>query len=671
MRVAIFLATVLVAGCPSGNKPESPRAGDDRALRIRIAQLEARRGAGVDELVALAQKGELLAIRALGRSGAVKPLLGMVSNRDPRISHAALDAIGLAASLDETSPLSSAVQSELAPEAFGRAGDASLMPRLVECATTNPACGIALGRMGRRKIPFTDDTRLALARIAESNYLALRYAAVYALQREHEPVAMAQVTLALLARAGVGDAETRASAISALVKRKARDAAQAAFAQSLYDRDWRVDVEAVRAAASDENSRGVLVPELSTRWSDLLKTADAMRAQPLIEALRALIGKVDAKDVGILADLAKAATNDKLLPSVTRGWIECLALAAAAQPGVVDAIAKCGLPDHLRLPLLAELINAKVGDAALRRAALRILLAHDDPRVRAAGIGALPATWKDGDAKAQATIVGTIASSMGAKNPIIAGTAVEAAPAIYDAMGKGSSLQAALDNALVARAKIETDVELAASLLELIGKRALASGADACRAGLAKHPVLAKAAAECLRALGQGVAAPALGPAQPPPVDVATVIGKKLRWHLVTTRGEIIIELRPDVAPWAVATIVELTRRGYYNGIEFHRVVPNFVVQGGDPTMSGWGGPGFTIPAEPSSSSDGPGFVQGGVGIADAGRDSGGSQWFIMHSRAPHLDGRYTWFGSVISGQNHADALLIGDRVERAEIEQL
>jgi cyclophilin family peptidyl-prolyl cis-trans isomerase len=75
------------------------------------------------------------------------------------------------------------------------------------------------------------------------------------------------------------------------------------------------------------------------------------------------------------------------------------------------------------------------------------------------------------------------------------------------------------------------------------------------------------------------------------------------------------------------------------------------------------------LPAEPASVLDGPGFVQGGVGMADAGRDSGGSQWFIMHSRSAHLDGRYTWVGSVIAGQNSADLLQIGDRVESATVE--
>ena len=96
--------------------------------------------------------------------------------------------------------------------------------------------------------------------------------------------------------------------------------------------------------------------------------------------------------------------------------------------------------------------------------------------------------------------------------------------------------------------------------------------------------------------------------------------------------------------------------------------MPDFVVQGGDPTQSGWGGPGFTTPAEPTSLADGASFVAGGVGIADAGRDSGGSQYFVMHSPAPHLDGRYTQIGRVTAGQKSADALVIGDRVVHATV---
>jgi cyclophilin family peptidyl-prolyl cis-trans isomerase len=260
----------------------------------------------------------------------------------------------------------------------------------------------------------------------------------------------------------------------------------------------------------------------------------------------------------------------------------------------------------------------------------------------------------------------TIAGAIGSRDPIIAGSAIDAASSIYEALGASDTSM--LDAAVIARAKTEQDPELSAAIFDLIGKRTIAAAADACRTGLTGQPVRAKAARSCLRALGEAVPAGDVPAATPPDVEVGEVIGAQPIWHLDTTRGPITIALRPDIAPWAVATIVTLTRRGFYDGLELHRVVPNFVVQGGDPTMSGWGGPGFTVPSEPGAPDTDDGFVAGGVGVADAGRDSGGSQWFIMHSRAAHLDGRYTWIGSVKTGQKAADALLIGDKVLHATI---
>jgi peptidyl-prolyl cis-trans isomerase B (cyclophilin B) len=492
----------------------------------------------------------------------------------------------------------------------------------------------------------------------------VRYAAVYALSREHEPPADQAVIAALASRIEDRDPEIRATAIAALVKRKAITAARKPIEDSLRDRDWRVAVEAVRALAGpsgDEAGRVAVASALPARAA-ALANGDPVEGQVVVEGLRTLLPNPVP-----LPPLA----GDK---SIAGGWIDCLTIAAGqpvANAELADRIARCQLPDHLRLPLLAELFDDKRSDAAYRRAALRMLLSHDDPRVRAAGIGAVIKTWGDGDDRAQATIIGTIASAIGAKNPIVAGTAIESAEALYEKMGASHPLQNTLDSAIVHRAATETDVELASALFGLIGKRAIAAGAESCRAGLTGHPVRAKAAAECLRALGEAVELPQ-PPAPPaPPVDVADVIvGYHPRWRLETTRGTILIELQPESAPWAVAAVMALTKQGFYDGLELHRVVPNFVVQGGDPTQSGWGGPGFTLPAEPASSADGPGFVAGGVGIADAGPDSGGSQWFIMHSRAPHLDGRYTWIGHVVLGQKWADALLIGDKVLKATIDQ-
>jgi peptidyl-prolyl cis-trans isomerase B (cyclophilin B) len=428
----------------------------------------------------------------------------------------------------------------------------------------------------------------------------------------------------------------------------------------------------VRALADSDDGKDAIAAAIVRRFDELGRSEPAA-AQVVIEGERALAGAAGRPVVASALDaLASRAATAAGLPALTRGWIGCLAVAAIerARPAPdLDAVARCALPDRLRLPLVADLIAAGAGPIADRRAALAQLATHGDARVRAAGLGALPALWKAGDGSDRASAIATLIAALAARELDLAGAAVDAAGSIYDAAGdadRGSL--APLDAAVVARARAERDPELGAALLQLIGKRRLDGGAGACRGALDADPVRARAAIGCLEALGEprSWTPPA---ATPPPVDVSAVIGKALRWRLTTTRGDIVIALHPEVAPWAVAAIVALTRRGFYDGIAFHRVVPDFVVQGGDPTESGSGGPGFALPAEPATLLDGAGYLAGGVGIADAGRDSGGSQWFVMHSRAPHLDGRYTWIGAVESGQKSADALLIGDRVVRAVIE--
>ena len=133
-----------------------------------------------------------------------------------------------------------------------------------------------------------------------------------------------------------------------------------------------------------------------------------------------------------------------------------------------------------------------------------------------------------------------------------------------------------------------------------------------------------------------------------------------------TSRGEIEIELRFDVAPLTVLHFVDLANQGFYDGLIFHRVVPNFVIQGGCPRGDGWGGPPYFIRCEYS---DVP-FERGTVGIATSGRDTGGSQFFITHSPQPHLDGRYTVFGRVISGMDVVDQIVVGDLIQKIIIRE-
>ena len=142
-----------------------------------------------------------------------------------------------------------------------------------------------------------------------------------------------------------------------------------------------------------------------------------------------------------------------------------------------------------------------------------------------------------------------------------------------------------------------------------------------------------------------------------------------------TERGDVRARLLPDVAPQSVNSFVFLAREGFYDGCTFHRVIPGFVAQAGDPTGSGSGGPGYRVPDELS---DRP-FEAGTLGMANAGPNTNGSQFYIVLASAPHLTGRYTLFGEVESGMDVAEALTprdpsrggslpAGDRITSIEI---
>jgi cyclophilin family peptidyl-prolyl cis-trans isomerase len=697
LKLALLL--LVLAACPSrGPEPAKPTvAPDDSPLRIQIAKLEAQRGGGIAELTQLARNGEfgarLLAIRGLGRIGgaqAVETLVAIVrDSRDVPLVAAAAAAIGVAASLDD-SPGDPAVtqvlvgalayaKHELVIEAIGRAADEtaqqSLIPLLGDQSSIARTAAIALGRYGRRKLELTEAARTALVAAAAHRDHRVRYAVAWAFTREQLPARPTtdapaedprwpEVTKRLAMLAGDPDALVRAQAIAGLGRRKTVRSTQPTLLQTLGDADWRIAVEAVRALAgdaSDDAGRAAVAAQLPKELAAI--ASDPPRAQVVIESL-GLLGK-HGKHPEISAALAQVLTRTKQLPDGIRGWVECLAQVAIvrATPTSYAPVERCSLPDHLKLPLLGELVADEVGDVAERRRVVRLLVAHADVRVRGAGLVALAPLSKIGDAADHRAAIAAVTSALASKDPLLVGYATEAAGALYEQKPE----REALDAAVITRARNEQEPDLAAPLFDLIAKHQVASGLAACRAGLAGHPIAAKAARACLVALGEPAPPEtAVRAATQPPVEVETVIGKTVTWHLLTTRGEVTISLQPDTAPWAVATIVALTRKGFYDGLLVHRVVPNFVAQGGDPTGSGSGGPGFMIPAEPAVGFE---YLAGAVGIADSGRDSGGSQWFVMHAPAPHLDGRYTWIGAVLSGQKSLDSVVIGDRVTRAVVE--
>jgi len=135
---------------------------------------------------------------------------------------------------------------------------------------------------------------------------------------------------------------------------------------------------------------------------------------------------------------------------------------------------------------------------------------------------------------------------------------------------------------------------------------------------------------------------------------------------LKTSKGDIEIALESDKTPVTVANFVNLAQRGFYNGVAFHRVIPDFMIQGGDPTGTGAGGPGYRFEDEFDSSlkHTGPGILS----MANAGPGTNGSQFFITHVATPWLDGKHSVFGRVLKGQDVVDSIAKGDVIEAVVI---
>lgn len=155
---------------------------------------------------------------------------------------------------------------------------------------------------------------------------------------------------------------------------------------------------------------------------------------------------------------------------------------------------------------------------------------------------------------------------------------------------------------------------------------------------------------------------------QPP----AMQIDPKHRYvaKMETTRGPIEIELAAQYAPKTVNNFVFLAREGYYDGVSFHRVIDNFVVQGGDPTGTGSGGPGYKFEDEVDFSKNPLKHETGVLSMANAGPGTNGSQFFITHSPQPHLDGKHTVFGRVTNGMDVVNRIRKGDKMVKVVIEE-
>ncbi len=297
---------------------------------------------------------------------------------------------------------------------------------------------------------------------------------------------------------------------------------------------------------------------------------------------------------------------------------------------------------------------------------LHAALRHDDVRVAAAAVQALTARWeRTRPTNAEATFK-RLSAAVRRGDPALL---YHAAPALTDSafasMGAADTL-AATYRTLATPDDLEGMTAVLGALGTLGGSTAETTLRDALDH---PHHAVRNAAAQGLSAATDSTVTAAATPLPGTPSidwDALQALGPHPRLVLETNRGTVTIALDTEQAPQTTQAITRFAQEGRYDGVPFHRVVPNFVVQGGDfARRDGFGGPGFFLRTEATRI----GHRRGTIGMASAGTDTEGSQFFVSHSMQPHLDGSYTAFGRVTDGMDVVDRLRAFDRIESARVE--
>lgn len=676
----------LFLGCASA--PARPASTDFAALeRARISELELARDTrgGVltsrarlhadptvraRALLALARIQELdtapTVIEALGDPAAsvrataafAAGELALAWEPVPDATRERLAAALLSAEARESDP--AARLSQL--DALGRVRTPAALARLVQRLDGPPGqpaeakdappevpthAAVALGVAARARAEVPEAARPGLERLARNLLPGPRWTGVYALGQMKTPASRP----VLLRTLGDTEPDLRAVAARGLVDVVLPDDTPALQAL-LRDEDGRVAAEAVRAlvALAGKCPPGPCTPAealgaLEPRVAALGPATVGQSAPPLLALGQAPVPESGRRvlvrlrsGLRLLADTAPESLRSTL------GWLDCrLAAAQDRQRGWLDETLRCGHgrvaePRRLRLGLEAAAASPRLHEALVHQLLLP-LLRHSEPSVRAAA-AAIPAAAKAPE------LAPALRNLLDDPDPIVRASAADALAALLDRPSARAIL------ALARTAPVDVATTYADALVKLRPDGA----AGVLRQWLASPQAHVRhEAARALTALeGTPVRAPSVPRADappPPPVPAGTL------WRLETARGPVLIAPDTEAAPATVARLSRLARAGFFRGLTFHRVVPDFVVQGGDPRGDGEGGPGFTMPCEVSPGS----YARGTVGMALGGKDTGGSQLFVALSPQPHLDGRYTIIGTVFHGMDAVDGLVEGD----------
>ena len=621
----------------------------DSLVRWRVCRAFARLqdSTGVDMLLDALQKDASPWVRqeaafALGQVGSRRATQALVytarEQKDRRVRARALEALGKIGDPEGRGVVTGHLTNpdpELSREAAlacWRMSDSTAAPYLAAASKSQDALTRAFCAYAMEKTPRPRDTLKALAALITDENLTVRAYAARALAKQKDPQALGLLTKA----ADDPDYRARIAVVRALGS-FADSAALPQVLGGLLDREPTVR-ETAAAAAAQLRSRDA-APALR---KGLVDSDPAVRLA-CGRALVALLGDDAWPDLrGLLADPVRF---------VRAGTIEALGTMRAEEPRLV-------------LQKVAAGLKPVGGNATFEE--------------RASAFSGL-AAGKSRTARAE------IVSGLRDANWLVAASAAEAAAASGD-----STL--ARELARLARHNPdprETDVPLSAyAALEALGRGAgspAAGAADSVTAALvlglqSTEPRLRTAAGSAYGAVFGEEALAAARTAHPAPAwrgaaladyraqlqraDEDGELGRVTGATIHTVRGDVELALDVREAPLTVSNFVTLAEKGYYDDVIWHRVVPYFVAQDGDPSGTGSGGPGYSFRCE----YDGLRYDTGAVGMALSGKDTGGSQYFITLSPQPHLDGRYTIFGHVVKGQDVAESIRRGDRITKITV---
>ncbi len=610
-----------------------------------------------------------LAIGRVGLPDGIAPLTETLSDPDPEVRAMAAFALGLIGGADVVTPLTAALD-DPAPVVRGRAAQALGLVGRDHAAPAAPA----IGRM--------------VAALVDAGALSTPPDAAAPL-----PVEADAVLRGLTALAHLGSYDGLASAVLDAQGQPRSSWWPIAFALSRVDDERTVPALRGLLSAADPTTVASAIRGLGERKAvgavdDLLRfvrPGDDVHPHVRVNAVRALAQLGDARAIAPLLALLEATREPD---GLTLEVVTALGTLRAreAEEALIDRIAARWPP--LRAAVLRALARV---DATTFTTVLSALDPDPDWRVRAAladAVAELPAEvahptlarlLQDSDQRVLPAVLRAMATSKmpGLEREVTErlasdDAAVRTAAATVAREQKMGAARQALEAALQRTGSDPAQADVRWTLLAALGDIDSAAAEPRMRAALNDSDWSVRLrAARWLEARqpGESLAAdirPAPSRHAPDYYASPHLVSPAVSpiAYIDTPRGTIEVQLSVLDAPLTVDNFVTLARNGFYNGLLVHRVVPNFVVQDGDPRGDGTGGPGYSIRDELHDQT----YARGTVGMALAGPDTGGSQWFITHSPQPHLDGRYTIFGRVVAGMEVVDALQAGDTITRIRI---